>query len=835
MAALQVVINKKEEQMNIVPASVVPDNSVNITVPDFLEGVFRGNWRQAWVCTVPEADHPDWKGASAEVAQLDGPGWANQNCYYSVGLMEIGATSRQDVNWVGTQVIVVDDVVEKADADRVRLYLGDPSFIVQTSPGSQQWGYILDAVLDDRDTQARIMRAITEAFFNGIEPGHRDLTRYVRLPVGINNKASRVAANGGTAPDVRCVEWNPERLHSWKDLADRLTQVSSATAPALNAWKAAEGAKAGQATTHKPVSVSEVQGFIAAGDCVLAMFDALGMVRGEQGNGYLEVECPWADTHTKADDRTGWSPVRFLSGQTGFKCMHSDGAGGDGRRDHEVADVLRERLDTAQPGAWADVWARNVAQANARAVQTFGAAPVSPSQAGMLAVQTAVAAATGTTPPALPPTDWVSFGMNAPTSPIPQRERIADGFARGEVSYITAQPAAGKSAIGCVALPLAMASGRHDLFGEPQPFDRAGDVYVVSNEDNADMVRKRAKAWMMQTRVQRSDMKHDTVVNVRQGFVAVRKADRMADVKLSEDMVALGDRLAAARAAGRDTAMVILDTQATVFAGINENDNGDAGAVGRLLTAWAKDQNVSLVIVHHMPKANGHSGGGGDQGSVRGASAFAGMMRNGVTLVGLSDEEKKRLRNPADRDSWVKYEGSKASHSAKASSRWFRKYIMHVPVEDARRPGQPATDPTPCFIADQHGPDFGFNPTGEEAMFRVCEVIGRMDAAGAPLRVNSRGGAKGGPRVRAAGAVLADEISEADAKTAKQALEEAKRLKLVEVKDGARSMSSNRKAKVYRLTQDGAALVEKRRAEMSDMDTHAPSDSSAADDDDCPI
>jgi RecA-family ATPase len=803
----------------------VTPSPVKISVRDFLAGVFGPDLPNAWVCVTPNADSPDWKGCSASIAQLDGTGWDTQNCYYSVAVMKPGATSRKDANWSHTRVIVVDDVVEKADPSHVQLCLGEPSFIVQTSPGSQQWGYILKAPITDPAVQAQLMRAITLAFFKGIEPGHRDLTRYVRLPVGVNNKTSRVQGNGGVAPGVVCVRWNHGMTCDWRDLAMRLEGVDSALTPGKSAWQDAEGTKVISASAsgvmgrYPHVTMADVDTWIARGDYILAAFRELGMLRGEQANGYYEVECPWEATHTKTDDRTGWSPERFLGNAEGFSCMHSDGALAK-RKDWEVEEELRTRLDAVataanQPTGRMDVLANVSRQTRkAQGASAFAANPPSAGQAGMLVVAQAVAHATGTAAPA----EWVSYGRNAPASPIPQRRRICDGFARGEVTYITAQPAAGKSAIGCVAFPLALAADRPELVGEQDGFERAGDVYLVSNEDNADMVRKRAAGWMQKTGVTRADLRFDTVVNKVQGFVAVRKDDRYADVRIGEDLAELGKRILASDV---DVCMVILDTQATVFAGINENDNSDAGACGRILTAWAKEHNVSLVIVHHMPKANGRAGGGGDQTSVRGASAFAGMMRNGVTLVQMPDDMVARLKDPRERDTWVIYEGGKANHSAKAGRRWFRKYIEPVEVEDERNPGGKAYDPVPVFLFDKNGPDFGFDPTGDEALYQITAIVCDMLRAGTGLRVNVTGTDLLKPKD-----YVGDQLG-IPAPDADKAIKAAERAGLIEQGDGPRNPKTHKCAKVWRPTKEGGDLVEQRRAAASDMDVSG--------DDDCPI
>jgi hypothetical protein len=776
-------------------AGLIHAATPSVTLADFLRTVFGD--ADPWLCAAADGnDRAGFFGARASKCNLDGAGWTQTNNYYCIGVLKPGAPTRANAHWESGPVVVIDDVGEKTDADKVRDCLGEPSFVVQSSPGSQQWGYLLVEPITDADVMAQMQKALTIKFFGGIDPGQEALVRYMRLPCGVNNKPTRVSANGGTAPAVYLASWEPGRRFFWQDMAEDLG----------DAWDHAAGAHTQLASHVQTLSVAEA---IERGDYIIAAFEALGMIKGAQGSqGYIEVVCPWEHTHTKADDRTGWNPELFLRGQSAFKCHHSDN--GEDTSNDGVERELRSRLGAAEFDA---LRGEAAARTQTHTLKTFASALPSDHDMmrfalkGMATLQAGVATATQ---PRVP-TDWVSYGLNAPQAPIPQRRRICDGFARGEVTYIAAQPATGKSAIGSVAFPLAMSAGRADLVGEPVAFERTGDVYLVSNEDNADMVRKRAAAWMMHCGVTRADLRHDTLVNKVQGFVAVQKLGRDGAVELGADMIELGMRVKNAQC---DVAMVILDTQAAVFSGINENDNGEAGAVGRVLTAWAKEHNVSLVIVHHMPKANGRAGGGGDQGAVRGAGAYAGMMRNQVTLVQMPDELAERLRDQRDRDAWVIYEGGKANHSAKASRRWFRKHIVNVPVEDERNPGAPASDPTPVFVYDAAGPDFGFDPNKAESLFQVTAIVCDALNAGTALRVRAPASGDMLP----APEIIAERLGlGVSADDARKALKNALKAGLVEEGDGPRNASGNY-PKVYRPTQKGAELVEERRLSAADMD-----------------
>ena len=97
--------------------------------------------------------------------------------------------------------IVIDDVIEKISLDRV-VDMPAPSWALETSPGSLQWGYILDEPCKDRaKIEALLAGLIDNLTDDSIDPGMAGVTRYVRLPEGYNTKASKIKSNGG-APHI---------------------------------------------------------------------------------------------------------------------------------------------------------------------------------------------------------------------------------------------------------------------------------------------------------------------------------------------------------------------------------------------------------------------------------------------------------------------------------------------------------------------------------------------------------------------------------------------------------------------------------------------------------
>ena len=153
---------------------------------NFLIDVFGSKWRDAWIADVPgdpktTPDRSMWVGMSADylVDYLTGDG----NSYYAVAIVD-GRRHRD--NFIEAPVLVLDDVVSRVAPETVSNLFGEPRWIVQTSPGSQQWVYVLSAPISDRTLYDRVLRALKAKGLT--DAGSGDVVHYMRLPVGINGK-----------------------------------------------------------------------------------------------------------------------------------------------------------------------------------------------------------------------------------------------------------------------------------------------------------------------------------------------------------------------------------------------------------------------------------------------------------------------------------------------------------------------------------------------------------------------------------------------------------------------------------------------------------------------
>src|SRR5690625_3173051 len=118
------------------------------------------------------------------------------NQYFCISVFSSDKTNkarRQKALYLRTRVIVLDDVREKLPMDMVE-QLPAPSWKLETSPGSEQWGDILHQPENQRSRVENLLDGLVGNGLapNGKDPGMKGVTRYVRLPGGWNLKAAKM-------------------------------------------------------------------------------------------------------------------------------------------------------------------------------------------------------------------------------------------------------------------------------------------------------------------------------------------------------------------------------------------------------------------------------------------------------------------------------------------------------------------------------------------------------------------------------------------------------------------------------------------------------------------
>ena len=257
-----------------------------------------------------------WLGSTDMTANL--PGDANN--YFSLAVFkpdEAGQYRRQRARFYALHTVMLDDVGGKVAKERLTL---PPSWMLETSPGNHQAGYLLREPLTDGLVADKLMNAIVAA--NLCDPGaNGPRARLARLPVAVNGKHSPPFA-------CRMLAWSPELRYSTEELVDGLQlEMTQAARPKRQTTRTAQD----RPSDGDPVWIPRPDE-----NAVLVALRNRGLYQAPLGEGKHAITCPWVKEHTgEADGGTAYFEPDDLWPIGGFKCLHGHCA------ERHVRDLLR--------------------------------------------------------------------------------------------------------------------------------------------------------------------------------------------------------------------------------------------------------------------------------------------------------------------------------------------------------------------------------------------------------------------------------------------------------------------------------------------------------------
>ena len=278
---------------------------IKISNQEFLQAIFRNDFIWAHVtdffhdpgCAFTDISRKAWLGNHYINYTLHD--YANQ--YFTISLFKTDHTDRarrRKELFKATYCIVIDDVGEKIDPSLL-FDKPAPSWILETSPGSQQWGYILSLPCKSRvKVEALLQGLVADICPDGVDSGMLGVTRYVRLPEGWNTKAKKVALNNGNIFKCRMILWQPEA---------KIDIDSFAQAFEIDLTK-----------NQNHMNVIDNLPLLDHADHPIWNL----IIAKEQldHNKYM-ITCPWQHEHTNQED-TGTLLIIHNNGKLGFKCHH---------------------------------------------------------------------------------------------------------------------------------------------------------------------------------------------------------------------------------------------------------------------------------------------------------------------------------------------------------------------------------------------------------------------------------------------------------------------------------------------------------------------------------
>lgn len=233
-----------------------------------------------------------------------------------------GEFRRKKEQFHALHAVMLDDLGTKIPMERLTL---PPSWLIETSAGNYQAGYILQTPINDPKLATRLVNAIIDVGLCD-KGANGPTTRMARLPFGVNGK---------NIPPFTCKlkQWNPELRYSVDDLLRKLELNMS------------EG-KSAQVKTPGRDGHDEIFLECPSENPVIAALKTRNLYKSPLDGNKHDMTCPWVHEHTEqVDGGTAYFEPDDVFPFGGFKCFHGHCAE---RRIKDLLDFLNIEPMTAR-------------------------------------------------------------------------------------------------------------------------------------------------------------------------------------------------------------------------------------------------------------------------------------------------------------------------------------------------------------------------------------------------------------------------------------------------------------------------------------------------------
>ncbi len=252
-------------------------------------------------------DRKAWGGEAycAEKVNTDDPAL---NKYFSLAVYKPADDSyhRREKDCAAVYGVMLDDLGTKA-LPLERLDDCPPSYVIETSEGNHQAGYLFIEPVTDFASIKALNQSMVEAGL--CDPGAKSpTTRYGRLPF---------ASNGKTDPTFQCklIEWHPERRYTVEEIKERLQLAPPQKATQKSQPTAIDRHSEDGIYTPRP-----------AENEVISALKTRGLYKSPLGGGKHDITCPWVLEHTDhVDHGSAYFEPNDLYAIGGYKCQHGHG------------------------------------------------------------------------------------------------------------------------------------------------------------------------------------------------------------------------------------------------------------------------------------------------------------------------------------------------------------------------------------------------------------------------------------------------------------------------------------------------------------------------------
>ena len=213
-------------------------------------------------------------------------------------------------------VVVLDDVGTKVPLEKLEGI--EPSYIIESSEGNYQYGYVLEKPIDDLTAAEFLIQTIYDAGFS--DGGGKMPNKLVRLPDGVNGKLTEGKRNFHVnLKQEPTVVWDVQDLLDAMEIGINWEEAVADIGATVTRY-ARSGKNTSAWATTNPVAPN-LDGVI---DPVLEVLYENNQVLTDNGGEWVQVHCPWGHSHTTGDQSAGYAPIgRGTSPNTrGFNCFH---------------------------------------------------------------------------------------------------------------------------------------------------------------------------------------------------------------------------------------------------------------------------------------------------------------------------------------------------------------------------------------------------------------------------------------------------------------------------------------------------------------------------------
>jgi hypothetical protein len=281
----------------------------------FLQAVFRET-AGIWIASFPgDPNDGQDKGRKWKGRLWDGKTIAEKaNNYFCIASIaeNNGSMQRRKTHFGALHCLVLDDLGTKADMKQIGLL---PSWVLETSHGNCQCGFILHEPLADPKLADALIKAVV-ATGRLSDTGGQNICRYMRLPQGWNAKATVIKANGEQPFQCRLLDWRPGSCYSLQELVDGLELDIKLHQPEHQRHK-------NKALVVADIDDEEFYTPRQQENPVIVALKNANLYKNQLSDGKHDITCPWLDEHTdKVDHGTAYfePDASYLLG--GFKCQH---------------------------------------------------------------------------------------------------------------------------------------------------------------------------------------------------------------------------------------------------------------------------------------------------------------------------------------------------------------------------------------------------------------------------------------------------------------------------------------------------------------------------------